>query len=576
MTAGPQTVGLVGVGRMGAAVARALLRGGHNVLIFVGGRSETTLARARDTGATVVADLGDLVSAADVLLSIVPSRHAVGAARQVARALGERDRPLVFVEANPISRQALADIEAVLAAKGARLVDAGIVGLPPDGNRRPILVVSGASAMDVAFLDGVAFDVMDAGGRIGDASLIKLLQCGLSKGVNASLALLYAAAERGRVLEPFLALVARSQPDLAARAERSIPWIAADADRWPGEIDELARQFDQMRLPTGFALGTLDVLAAFARSPIGSETRESRDAARTMPDTIRVVAASMGRDGRPVPSAGDSFVLTLMTDDLEEALRGVAAGVDRIGPDLEQIGKAERQNNIGTRVSIHDPEFLGVFREHAGRAKVFCRTDPIHEGSQEQIDRLIGMGAKTLMLPYFHTAGEVERFVRLVDGRATTTILCETAASLFRMDELLEVDGVDEIQIGLTDLMLSSRVGSRYELLVSGSLDAICALVHAAGKPLHLAGVARLDDDHLPVPSDLTLARYAELGVSGSLLTRAFLRGCTSAESLSDAVSALRSRIDHWARADAAERASATADLRARARAARASGRPLP
>ncbi len=42
-------------------------------------------------------------------------------------------------------------------------------------------------------------------------------------------------------------------------------------------------------------------------------------------------------------------------------------------------------------------------------------------------------GTSVLMLPFFTTGTEVERFVRLVDGRARVVLLLETAAALVRL-----------------------------------------------------------------------------------------------------------------------------------------------
>jgi hypothetical protein len=52
-------------------------------------------------------------------------------------------------------------------------------------------------------------------------------------------------------------------------------------------------------------------------------------------------------------SAPDAFVLTLWTSDPALAARADAAGIDRIGVDLERLGKAERQRGLGTWVSPH-------------------------------------------------------------------------------------------------------------------------------------------------------------------------------------------------------------------------------
>lgn len=561
---------------MGVAVAKAFVRAGFPSIIWVEGRSATTLVRAGSSGAILAHSLADVLSKADLLFSIVPSEFALGVARRVAEGIGTIPRRPVYVDANPLSSERFSEISGLVSGAGLPFLDAGIFGIPPTADRRPLMVVSGDRDDQLAPLDGVAFDIVRLRAPAGAASLVKLLECGMSKGVNLWLALLYTAAERGGVLDAFGDVIARTRPDLASRAERSIPWIPADATRSLCEIAELERQLGALGLPRSVARGAGEILHAIAASPLGTETREKRDSDRDMLQTVRVLAAEKPAHSTSPGSPGDSFVLTLMTDDIDEAMRGQAAGVDRIGPDLETLGKSDRQNNIGTRVSVHEQSIVSALNGKMGSSLIFCRIDPLNPASGDQIDELIGMGAQSLMLPYFHTVHEVEAFVRMVDGRANTTILCETAAAVFRMGEMVRVAGVDEIHIGLTDLMLSTKVGSRYELLLSDTLEAICAVVSDAGKPLHLAGVARVDDDTLSVSSDMTLARYAELGVRGSLITRAFSRKCPTAEDFAHAVTTLRARVDYWATTQAAERRRMVDSLRRLAREARAAGRPLP
>ncbi len=57
-------------------------------------------------------------------------------------------------------------------------------------------------------------------------------------------------------------------------------------------------------------------------------------------------------------SYGDNFILTLFTNDVELARRADEAGINRIGLDLERIGKAERQQHLKTWISDHEEHEL--------------------------------------------------------------------------------------------------------------------------------------------------------------------------------------------------------------------------
>src|SRR5512143_1317194 len=96
-----------------------------------------------------------------------------------------------------------------------------------------------------------------------------------------------------------------------------------------------------------------------------------------------VAAAAPGFDA-------DHFVLTMLwSADPALAARADEAGIDRIGLDLEILGKAERQRGLGTWVSSHRIEQLRDLRAAVGRAELFCRINPINAGSRAEIDAVL-------------------------------------------------------------------------------------------------------------------------------------------------------------------------------------------
>ncbi|MDJ0859067.1 MAG: aldolase/citrate lyase family protein [Dinoroseobacter sp.] len=547
-TAVDLSIGLIGVGAMGTAIAAAFLAANMKVLTTLRGRSVDSVTRSQTVGMTICNSIDEVVQGADIVFSVVPCGAASEVASLVASACKNRTNDLVFVEANPVSRSEIERMVARFSVPGTMFVDAALIGLPPEENRRPILLVSGDCPRVLKSLDGLAFDIRQVGKKRGDASALKLLHSGLSKGTNSLLAQVFVAAQSQELLHEMLTLARETLPDLAKRAERSLPWIPADASRFQDEMDQLAHYLSEIGFSPEFAEGASSTLDAISKSPLGNETRTARNFDRDLVDTAAKLAPtwSQPRVRYSQSPATKEFALTLMTDDLTEAKIGDIAGVERIGPDLETLGKEQRQSKMNTRVSTHDKASVARFARELTNADVFCRINPIHANSGTEIDELIAAGATSIMLPYFHTVKEVAEFVRLTGGRARATILVETAAAAFRIHELVEIDGVDEVHIGLTDLMLSTKVGSRYQLLLSPLMDQIASTTHKAGKPLHLAGVACVGDSRLPIPADLTLARYVQLGVQGSLLTRAF---CDRTEGQEDFIAKLediRACVEHW------------------------------
>ena len=99
--------------------------------------------------------------------------------------------------------------------------------------------------------------------------------------------------------------------------------------------------------------------------------------------TTRIRTSGGFRPTRPrsrIASAPDAFVLTLWTNDPALAARADAAGVDRVGVDLERLGKAERQR--GPRhldLAAHDWTISARVGAALARADLFARLDPLHD-----------------------------------------------------------------------------------------------------------------------------------------------------------------------------------------------------
>lgn len=259
-------------------------------------------------------------------------------------------------------------------------------------------------------------------------------------------------------------------------------------------------------------------------------------------------------------SYGSEFTLTLFTNDPELAARADAAGVDRIGPDLEIIGKHMRQGHLNSRISAHAIEDLAAIRPRLRHTQLFVRINPIHPGSADEIERVIGEGVQIVMLPMFTTPEEAAEFVRLVAGRARTVLLLETAQAAARIDDILALGGFDEVHIGLNDLYLSSGMRNQFEVLCSDILESVCAKLRADGVRFGLAGLGRAGDSSLPVPSELIYPQYPRLGATGALLSRVFFAGDGPLD-LAREVARARARLDHFAALPGAMLVGARADL---------------
>jgi len=261
-------------------------------------------------------------------------------------------------------------------------------------------------------------------------------------------------------------------------------------------------------------------------------------------------------------SYGNNFVLTLYTNNPDLARAGDSAGINRIGLDLERIGKKRRQDASKAWISNHQKHELQIIRDQLTQAALFARTNPIHAGSQREIDYLIDQGVNVLMLPMFRTVKEAALFIKFVNGRAHVSLLVETAAAAMRLREIIKLPGIDEIHFGLNDLYLDMKLSNHFEVLTSGLLDMLADIVASAEIPFGFAGIGRVDDSRLPIPGDLIYAQYPRLGATRALVSRVFYSPDFRAMNLTHEINAARSALDQWQQAGIEAQTAALISLR--------------
>lgn len=210
-----------------------------------------------------------------------------------------------------------------------------------------------------------------------------------------------------------------------------------------------------------------------------------------------------------------------ITNSPEYAVACEKAGVDRIFIDMEHIGKEKRQGGLDTVKNHHTIEDIKSVRSVISIAKLLVRVNPIHEGSREEINAVINAGADFIMLPMWKTAEEVEIFLSLVNGRSKTVLLLETDKARLCLDEVIKLNGIDEIYVGLNDLHLSQQKKFMFELYTDGTVDEIAQKLKNANIKFGIGGVGRVNCDNL-LPAENILCEHYRLGSSMVILARAF------------------------------------------------------
>lgn len=215
-----------------------------------------------------------------------------------------------------------------------------------------------------------------------------------------------------------------------------------------------------------------------------------------------------------------------ITNKPEVAKIAETSGVDWIFLDMEFIGKDARQGGLDTVQNHHTVKDIANIKAAVKKAKVLVRVNPIHEAlsdypsSKDEIEAAIAAGADILMLPFFKTVGEVNEFIRFVDGRAQTLLLMETVEAANLVDEILEISGIDMIHLGLNDMHLELGMKFMFELLANGTVEKLGNKIKAKGIPFGFGGIATLDGGALP--GSMVLKEHVRLGSSMVIVSRSF------------------------------------------------------
>jgi 3-hydroxyisobutyrate dehydrogenase-like beta-hydroxyacid dehydrogenase len=240
---GPVTVGLFHPGHMGAAIGGQLSSAGHRVLWYPIGRSDATRARAQTAALEAVSDLTLLLEQAEIVICVCPPAFAEDVAQAAAGFSG------VWVEGNPIAPRRVTRIAASLSE--AVVVDGGIVGSPPGGEKRCMLYLSGPAGAAQVIADlftGTKVDTRYLGDSLGQASALKLAYSTYQKVSRVLAALSYGLAVEYGVEKELLSIAAKRSGSYLAEVDY-IPKVTARAWRWGPELLEAADVLADAGLP---------------------------------------------------------------------------------------------------------------------------------------------------------------------------------------------------------------------------------------------------------------------------------------------------------------------------------------
>ena len=272
-------VAVLGTGRMGSAMARALHAAGHPLVLY-----NRTLATARslgdELGAAVAADPRAAVADADVAITMLADGAAVDETytRPAGVLDGAHDR-LVLLEMSTVEPRVSRALEPRVRKRGAALLDApvsGSISLAESG-KLTVMVGGDVAALERArpVLDALATRVFHLG-PIGNGAAMKLAVNAVIFGLDVALSEALVVAERAGV-------------------DRAAAWdvLEASAVGAPFVAYKRAAFLDPTATPTAFAL---DLAAKDLRliADLATETGVPVAQARTNLEVIVAAAESVG------------------------------------------------------------------------------------------------------------------------------------------------------------------------------------------------------------------------------------------------------------------------------------------
>jgi 2-hydroxy-3-oxopropionate reductase len=145
MVTSGRAVGVIGLGAMGAPIARNLLRRGHTVSVFA--RRAGAMAALVEAGAKVTSSPAHLAAQSEIVITVVFDANAVEEVALGPNGIVEGARPdTIVVDHTTIHPRSARTIAAALGARGIEMLDAPVSGGAASAEAGELAVMVGGSA----------------------------------------------------------------------------------------------------------------------------------------------------------------------------------------------------------------------------------------------------------------------------------------------------------------------------------------------------------------------------------------------------------------------------------------------
>jgi len=291
-----KTIGILSPGDMGHSVGQVLGSHGLRVITCLRGRSERTRSLANQAHIEDVSTVQALVSEADMILSILVPAQAKQAAQGIANALVETKARPIYVDCNAVAPQTTHQIGEIITRAGGRFVDVGIIGSPPGKEGVTRFYASGSDVGAFEELSRFGLNVIVMGHQIGQASAMKMCYAAMTKGLVALCTESLTAAEALGVSQALKERLQSGSPSAVFKqVEQELPKMPEKSGRWIGEMEEIAKTFEQVGLTPRIFSGAADLFRFVYGTDLAKRTPEDVSPRPSLSETVTLLARYLAK-----------------------------------------------------------------------------------------------------------------------------------------------------------------------------------------------------------------------------------------------------------------------------------------
>jgi 3-hydroxyisobutyrate dehydrogenase-like beta-hydroxyacid dehydrogenase len=263
------TVAILGTGKMGGAMARRLAASGFNVVLWNRTRDKAEQLHVGRVAATPAEATGD----ADVVISSLTNEAAVRDVYLGDDGVVKSAKGKLLIDMSTAGPQVAEELDGEAQAKGARLLEAPVIGSVPAVESGTLLILAGGDRVDLERARPVLErlgEVHYAGER-GNAQRLKLIANSMLGITSAAAAeLLAAGTAAGLDRSEIFSILIRYAPGLSVRErgflhDQNTPAMFAVRDLVK-DLDLALRTYDEVGVPTPLTRASRELYAETMRA----------------------------------------------------------------------------------------------------------------------------------------------------------------------------------------------------------------------------------------------------------------------------------------------------------------------